>query len=120
MPRISRVAGSARNNAGHDLALAGLDAPRDLDLALARQERHLAHLAQIHAHRIVVAHGLHGGRLLRDGGLLVLDLAQLLEAFLRLLLAAEHLDVHHAEHAVDLVHLLHLELGLEVLRRAGT
>src|SRR5216684_3864208 len=36
-----------------DGELAALDAPRDLDLALARQERHRAHLAQIHADRVV-------------------------------------------------------------------
>src|SRR5262245_18837322 len=33
--------------------LPALDPPRDLDLALARQERHRAHLAQVHADRIV-------------------------------------------------------------------
>ncbi len=36
-----------------DGELAALDAPRDLDFALAREQRHRAHLAQVHADRIV-------------------------------------------------------------------
>ena len=36
-----------------DGQLAALDAPGDLDFALAREERHGAHLAQVHADRIV-------------------------------------------------------------------
>ncbi len=36
-----------------DGELAPLDAPRDLDLALAREQRHGAHLAQVHPDRIV-------------------------------------------------------------------
>ena len=36
-----------------DGELAALDAPRDLDFALAREQRHGAHLAQVHADRIV-------------------------------------------------------------------
>ena len=36
-----------------DGELAALDAPRDLDFAFAREQRHRAHLAQVHADRIV-------------------------------------------------------------------
>src|SRR5262245_53144942 len=36
-----------------DRQLAALDAPRDLDFAFAREERHGAHLAHVHADRIV-------------------------------------------------------------------
>ena len=36
-----------------DRELAALDAPRDLDLAFAREQRHRAHLAQVHADRVV-------------------------------------------------------------------
>ena len=36
-----------------DRELAALDAPRDLDFAFAREQRHGAHLAQVHADRIV-------------------------------------------------------------------
>ena len=50
----------------HGLA-AGLDALGDGDLALARQELDLAHLAQVHAHRIVGAVGRLGGALDLDG-----------------------------------------------------
>ena len=52
----------------HGLA-AGLDALGDGDLALARQKLHRAHLAQVHAHRIVGAVGsLSALCLLGDGG----------------------------------------------------
>ena len=58
----------------HGLA-AGLDALGDGDLALAREQLHRAHLAQIHAHRVVGALGrLLGLGLGRD---LLLDLDQL-------------------------------------------
>ena len=36
-----------------DRQLAALDAARDLDFALAREQRHRAHLAQVHADRVV-------------------------------------------------------------------
>ena len=36
-----------------DRELAALDAPRDFDFAFAREQGHGAHLAQVHAHRIV-------------------------------------------------------------------
>ena len=85
-PMIARmVSGLLADAADHHLA-AGLDALGDGDLALARQQLDRAHLAQIHAHRIVGAAdivvveiaadlavgllGLGGGRLL---ALLALD-----------------------------------------------
>ncbi len=56
-----------------DAPLALLDALRDLDLALAREERHRAHLAQVRAHRIA-GRGV-GVRVVFFGGLgLFLDL----------------------------------------------
>jgi len=42
----------ARDRLDHG-ELAALDAPRDLDLALAREQRHGAHLAQVHADGVV-------------------------------------------------------------------
>ena len=42
----------ARDRLDHG-ELAALDAPRDLDLALAREQRDGAHLAQVHAHGVV-------------------------------------------------------------------
>jgi hypothetical protein len=50
--------------------LAGLDPHRDLDLALAREQRDLAHLAQVDAHRVVrgrVVDRLRGRRATRRG-----------------------------------------------------
>src|ERR1043166_6146630 len=41
-----------RNGLDHR-QLAALDAPRDLDFALAREQRHRPHLAQVHADRVV-------------------------------------------------------------------
>ena len=55
--------------------LAALDALGDLDLALAGEERHRAHLAQVHAHRVV-------GLVERAGGEVELD-ALLPSAFSR-------------------------------------
>jgi hypothetical protein len=51
-----KVSGLSHRPGDHRLA-AGLDALGDGDLALARQQLHRAHLAQIHAHRIVGAVG---------------------------------------------------------------
>ena len=51
--RISRTPYGVASTAQLALVLAGLDALRDRDLALAREQRHLAHLAQVDAHRIV-------------------------------------------------------------------
>jgi hypothetical protein len=43
---------ATRNRLDHG-QLAALDSPRDLDFALAREERDGAHLAQVHPHRVV-------------------------------------------------------------------
>jgi hypothetical protein len=51
--------------AGDHRLAAGLDALGDGDFALARQKLHRAHLAQIHAHRVV---GAVGRLFLGDGG----------------------------------------------------
>src|SRR5215813_10768678 len=103
---------------------AGLDALGDGDLALAREQLHRAHFAQIHAHRIIRALGrLLGLGLGRDLlldldqlaalalGLLVGLLARLLAPFARLL-GLDHVDAHlaeHGEHVLDL-------LGIDLLR----
>ncbi len=94
----------------HRLA-AGLDALGDGDLALARQQLHRAHLAQIHAHRIVGALGGNGlgglGERLRGGldqlaaRLLVVVLVVL--GFFRLF-RLDDVDAHfveHREHVLD-------------------
>jgi hypothetical protein len=44
----------------HDLEFAGLDLLGDVDLAVAVQETHGAHLAQVHAHGVVAAGGIVG------------------------------------------------------------
>src|SRR6185312_12725929 len=49
------VGGRALADAADHHVAAGLDALRDGDFALARQQLHAAHLAQIHAHGIVGA-----------------------------------------------------------------
>jgi hypothetical protein len=50
---ISRITMGEREMALSTRSLAALDALGDLHLALARQQRHRAHLAQVHAHRVV-------------------------------------------------------------------
>src|SRR6266478_1587410 len=110
--------------AGDHRFAAGLDALGDRDLALARQELHRAHFAQIHAHRIIRALGrLLGFGLGRD---LLLDLDQLaalaLGLFLGLLarllslfahlLGLDEVDAHLAEHREDILDLL----GIDLLR----
>src|SRR6516162_4332637 len=110
---------------------AGLDALGDGDLALAREQLHRAHFAQIHAHRIIRALGrLLGLGLGRDLlldldqlaalalGLLVGLLARLFSLFARLLsffarlLGLDHVDAHLAEHREHLLNLL----GIDLLR----
>ena len=59
-----KVSGLSQRPGDHGLA-AGLDALGDGDFALARKELYRAHLAQIHAHRVVGALD----RLRRDSGL---------------------------------------------------
>ena len=111
----------------HGLA-AGLDALGDRDLALAREQFHRAHLAQIHAHRVVGALGRLLG--LGLGRNLLLDLDQLaalafglllglLALFLSSsslgLLGLDHVDAHLAEHREDVLDLL----GIDLLRPAS-
>jgi hypothetical protein len=63
-PDDDRLEGQrALAQAGDHRLAAGLDALGDGDFALARQQLHRAHLAQVHAHRIVGA----VGRLLLGG-----------------------------------------------------
>ena len=83
--------------ADHGVA-AGLDALGDGDLALAAEQLHRAHLAQVHAHRIVGAVvGAFLGRGLGDGGLLAhRDLAALRR--LGVLFGLDDVDAHLAQH----------------------
>ena len=92
---------------GHD-ALTLLDLLGDLHLPVPAEERHVAHLAQVHAHRVA---GLAGDVRLRVVlGLAVLGLVG--GAVLRLraqrhpLIGVHHLDVHLAEDGHDVVELL--------------
>ena len=105
----------------HRLA-AGLDALGDRDLALARQQFHRAHLAQVHADRIVGALGwllgLLGGESLGFGldQLVVLGLRVLLELVARSLifglgfLGLDHVETHLAESRQDVLDLLRFDL----------
>ena len=101
----------------HRLA-AGLDPLGDGDLALARQELDRAHLAQIHAHRIVGALGTarklrvgdrrRAGRLddlAAFGLLLVGAVGAFLLRFFRVL-AFDDIDAHLAEHRVHVLDLV--------------
>ena len=105
----------------HRLA-AGLDALGDRDLALAGEQLHRAHLAQIHADRIVGALGrLLGLGLGRQLGLDLDQLAAFALGFLFRLLAGRflprfyllgfhHIDAHLAEHRQDVLDLLGIDL----------
>src|SRR5438034_822502 len=96
--------GRGAEKSGADLALAGLDALGDLDLPFAVEERDAPHLAQVHAHGVVVAHRVLEKLLLLR---LLLLAALQLELLLRLLVAVEHIDLEVVERDVDLVHVLH-------------
>ena len=87
----------ARDRAQHRV-LAALDALRDLDLALAGEQRHGAHLAQVHAHGVVRL--VEGAR-----GEVELD-ALLLRLLPELLLGVDDLDAHRTEHREDVVQLV--------------
>ena len=89
---------------GTDLAFPRLDPLGDFDLPLAVEERDAPHLAQIHAHGVVVPH-----RMLQELFLLrpLLLTALQLELLLRLLVAVENVDLEVVERDVDLVHILH-------------
>ena len=104
----------------HRLA-AGLDALGDRDLALAGEKLHRAHLAQVHAHRIVGAVGRLLGRRLADddgAGLRGLDevaavgflLVGLGLSVLVRLLGLDHVDAHLGELAEHVLDLLRVEL----------
>ena len=111
--------------AGDHRLAAGLDALGDRDLALAGEQFHRAHLAQIHPHRIVGALG----RLLRLGfrrrlgrdldelaglGLLLLGLLAGLAFLVGLgFLGLDHVDAHLAHHRQNVLDLL----GGHLLRR---
>ncbi len=102
----------------HGLA-AGLDALGDGDFALARQQLDRAHLAEVHAHRIVGAVGRFLGGLGGDGGRRALgDLGPLLLLFLLVgvgfldFVGLDDVDAHlgeHRQHVLDL-------LGADLLR----
>ena len=104
--------------AGDHRLAAGLDALGDGDFALARQQLHRAHFAQIHAHRIVGALGRLlglglGRRLRRDldqFAALALLLFGLLAGFLFVVglgfLGLDDVDAHlahHRQHVLDLL-----------------
>ena len=57
LPEREQIAGAERRPDGgvEHLLLAALDALRERDLALAGEQRHLPHLAQVRAHRVVRA-----------------------------------------------------------------
>jgi hypothetical protein len=94
---LVRGHGAARDHL-HDRLLAALDALGDLDLALAGEERHRAHLAQVHADGVV--------RLVEGpGGEVELD-ALFLGLLPELLLRVDDLDAHRAEHREDVVQLV--------------
>ncbi len=100
--------GALAQAADHGVA-AGFDALGDGDLALARQQLHRAHLAQVHAHGIVgavVGLGLLGhrdGGFLADGHFAALALALAL-------LVLDDVDAHLAQHGEGVFDLLRGDL----------
>ncbi len=96
---------------GEHLLQAVLDALGDLDLALAGEQLHRAHLAHVHAHRVggAAGLGLHGGQ--RGGGLLggILVGGDVFVAEQQVLHVRGHLvhgDAHVVDHPDDLLDLL--------------
>ena len=90
---------AVRRESAVDLRLAVLDAPRDGDLALAVEELHGAHLAQVHPDGVVRL--LDGGRV--GNGRLGPGRSRLLRGLLR---DVDDFDPEVAEPDVDLVELL--------------
>jgi len=86
--------------------LAPLDPHRDLDLALAGEQRHRAHLPQVHADGVV-------GLVERARGEVELG-ALLLRLLPEALLGVHDLDAHRAEHREDVVELVR---GADVARQ---
>ncbi len=117
--------------AGDHRLAAGLDALGDGDLALAREQLHRAHVAQVHAHGIVGALGRLGAGLRRRqercggdarGSLLLLGRLVVGSGFRALLafLALDHGDAHVGQHrhgVLDLLggHLLGGEHGIQLV-----
>jgi hypothetical protein len=115
-----KVSGLSQRPGDHRVA-AGLDALGDGDLALARQQLDRAHLAQVHAHRIVGAvdrlllgrGGAAGAAVVERVDLVLLRLGLLLLVLLGLVLVLDDVDAHLVErghHVLDLLG-VHLVLG---------
>ena len=111
-----KVSGLSHRPGDHRLA-AGLDPFGDGDLALAREQPYRAHLAQIHAHRVVgaldrLASLGFGRRLRRDLdqfarlGFLVGGLVERLLLVGRGLLGLDHVDAHLVELRQNVLDLL--------------
>ncbi len=85
----------------HHAHLAALDALGDFDLALARQQRHRAHLAQVHAHRVV---GLfQGARRQVELDILALFQLEVLVAELRAIEEVDALGADGGDQVVQIV-----------------
>ena len=77
----------------------------DLDLLAGGEQRDLADLLEVHAHRVVDVHALHGGER-------VLDLGDLLVDVLGDLHVLDHVDIHFLEVLIDLFDLLLVQIQL--------
>ena len=92
---------------GHDqraeVAPRHLDLPRKVDLLLARQQRDLAHLREVHAHRVVDALG--GGRPSREAlrGDSIRTLARLVLGEVGLVEDLDARVLEEGEHLIDIV-----------------